>query len=105
MFQHPAFLATKLESQILPTTFEQLGLKPELIERLKDLNIDYPTTIQAKAIPNILQGLYKKLFNALFILFLTFLIFLCCKVIIPLWQLKQVVGKPWLIFCQWCTES
>lgn len=57
LFQHPAFLATKLESQTLSTTFEDLGIKPELLERLKELNIEYPTTIQAKAIPHMLQGL------------------------------------------------
>ncbi|MDN3434713.1 DEAD/DEAH box helicase [Pseudoalteromonas sp. APC 3356] len=39
-----------------PSTFNELGLIPELIARLSDLEYSQPTPIQAKAIPSILAG-------------------------------------------------
>jgi superfamily II DNA/RNA helicase len=39
-----------------PSNFNELGLIPELIARLSDLEYSQPTPIQAKAIPSILAG-------------------------------------------------
>ena len=39
-----------------PSNFNELGLIPELIARLSDLEYTQPTPIQAQAIPNILAG-------------------------------------------------
>ncbi|WP_288986886.1 DEAD/DEAH box helicase, partial [uncultured Pseudoalteromonas sp.] len=39
-----------------PSTFNDLGLIPELIARLTDLQYSQPTPIQAKAIPSVLAG-------------------------------------------------
>jgi ATP-dependent RNA helicase RhlE len=38
------------------STFEQLGLQPELLHALRDLHFSEPTPIQAQAIPPALQG-------------------------------------------------
>lgn len=57
-FKHPAFLLTTAEN--LPETFEQTNLSDEVIKQLQKLETIYPTTIQAKAIPIILQGFELK---------------------------------------------
>ena len=45
-----------MTSAASPSTFNDLGLIPELIARLSDLEYTQPTPIQAKAIPSILAG-------------------------------------------------
>lgn len=40
----------------VPTSFEELKIKTEIIDQLRKLNVEVPTTIQAKTIPAILQG-------------------------------------------------
>ena len=40
----------------ISTTFEQLGLQPELLRALADMNFTEPTPIQAQAIPHALAG-------------------------------------------------
>lgn len=40
----------------MPSTFEELGLKPELLSAVKDLGFEGPTPIQEKAIPVALSG-------------------------------------------------
>src|SRR5690606_4360577 len=37
-------------------TFEELGLAPELVQRVKELGYDEPTPIQAMAIPEAMAG-------------------------------------------------
>jgi len=45
-----------MTSAASPSTFNDLGLIPELIARLTDLQYSQPTPIQAKAIPSVLAG-------------------------------------------------
>ncbi len=45
-----------MTSAASPSTFNDLGLIPELQARLTDLQYSQPTPIQAKAIPNVLAG-------------------------------------------------
>lgn len=54
--EHPAFLVPKMEMYSLPNSFEELKISTEIIDQLKKLKIETPTTIQAKSIPAILQG-------------------------------------------------
>ena len=45
-----------MTSATSPSTFNELGLIPELLARLTDLEYTQPTPIQAKAIPSVLAG-------------------------------------------------
>ena len=45
-----------MTSAASPSTFTELGLIPELLARLTELEYTQPTPIQAKAIPNVLAG-------------------------------------------------
>ena len=45
-----------MTSATSPSTFNELGLIPELQARLTDLEYSQPTPIQAKAIPSVLAG-------------------------------------------------
>ena len=45
-----------MTSAASPSTFNDLGLIPELQARLTDLEYNQPTPIQAKAIPSVLAG-------------------------------------------------
>lgn len=45
-----------MTSTVNPSNFNELGLIPELLARLSDLEYTQPTHIQAKAIPSILAG-------------------------------------------------
>jgi ATP-dependent RNA helicase RhlE len=44
------------ERQLIISTFEQLGLKPELLHALRDLKFTEPTPIQQRSIPSALEG-------------------------------------------------
>ncbi|KAK6640190.1 hypothetical protein RUM44_011876 [Polyplax serrata] len=52
--QHPAFIAPNVEN--IPCTFEETKLSSVVIDQLKKINAEFPTTIQAKSIPEILKG-------------------------------------------------
>ena len=45
-----------MSSDTTPVSFEDLGLAPEIVRALKELNYTSPTPIQQKAIPVFCQG-------------------------------------------------
>lgn len=45
-----------MENEAIPTTFDSLGLSESVMKAVKDLGFEKPTSIQAQAIPLVLEG-------------------------------------------------